>query len=298
MQTKNRLGWKWLQRLAADVAEQLRPRSMGTSLRIRYPRWGTITNTDGWTFVIGDLGKGKPKLEIWFDRFSGHPERKLCACFASSDPSQIAAISKRVAKKLYAVRIIRDFDLANGKYLYLDIPLKKSEFNHPVFEKYTEGESYFGIFDSTKVNQEHECPTFCANAVAFFEDVARSMPHASEIDEQREVYPRSENRKKVQSHVRRERSPYLATQCKIRDNYTCQVCRFEFRKKYGDLGIAFAEAHHRVPLSKLKESVKTRLEDLTTVCANCHRMLHKMEGEKNDIDKLRKIILKPGSKKK
>jgi HNH endonuclease len=35
---------------------------------------------------------------------------------------------------------------------------------------------------------------------------------------------------------------------------------------------AVAEAHHIVPLSQLRESVKTRLEDLATVCANCHRL--------------------------
>ena len=95
-----------------------------------------------------------------------------------------------------------------------------------------------------------------------------------------------------------ERSKMLATECKIRDNYECQVCGLRYEDAYGKLGQEFAEAHHLVPLSKLRESIKTRLEDLATVCANCHRMLHRMAGQRNDIHQLKKLRQKQRSRKK
>lgn len=54
----------------------------------------------------------------------------------------------------------------------------------------------------------------------------------------------------------------------------CDVCDFSFREKYGDLGSRYIEAHHIVPVSKLRGTTKTKIDDLALVCANCHRMLH------------------------
>ena len=51
----------------------------------------------------------------------------------------------------------------------------------------------------------------------------------------------------------------------------------------------FAEAHHLRPLSKKRAKEKTRLEDLVTVCSNCHRMLHQMRGREHDLDELRRL---------
>lgn len=57
----------------------------------------------------------------------------------------------------------------------------------------------------------------------------------------------------------------------------CEACGFDFKESYGKLGKGFAECHHKVPLSELSEigTTKTRLSDLSIVCANCHRMLHR-----------------------
>ncbi len=55
----------------------------------------------------------------------------------------------------------------------------------------------------------------------------------------------------------------------------CEVCDFDFSKRYGDLGDGFMEAHHCRPVATLAKGEKTRLADLALVCANCHRMLHR-----------------------
>lgn len=55
----------------------------------------------------------------------------------------------------------------------------------------------------------------------------------------------------------------------------CEVCDFDFAEVYGELGSQFAECHHTKPVAKMKPGEKTKLSDLSIVCANCHRMLHR-----------------------
>jgi 5-methylcytosine-specific restriction protein A len=55
----------------------------------------------------------------------------------------------------------------------------------------------------------------------------------------------------------------------------CEVCGFDFAVTYGDHGREFAECHHTKPVSSMTPSDKTKLDDLSIVCANCHRMLHR-----------------------
>ena len=126
--------------------------------------------------------------------------------------------------------------------------------------------------------------------MCFYNDVIHSLSGVKDEDKQREIYSKVENRKLVESHLKRERNRLLANDRKEIDKYKCQVCGFHFGKRYGKLGDNFAEAHHLVPLSKLDGEQNTRIEDLATVCANCHRMLHRMTGKRNDIVKLKNII--------
>lgn len=290
MKAKMRQGKAWLLATARAVADGLMLRSKGTRLRMRVPSRAIFTKTDGWRAVIGDLGKDRLRLEIWFDRITRYPERKLYAAFYAPARQQILAITKRVSRKLWPIRAVNSDDTTEDKYLVFAKRLRRSEFNTPILEKYYRGNTFYGIYDPTRATSERVNRHFCSRAVAFFEEVARALPHAAAGDDLHEVYPQCENRKRVTSHVRRERSGLLATERKVRDEYNCQVCGFRFEKVYGKLGIEFAEAHHRVPLSKLREDVKTSLQDLVTVCANCHRMLHHMEGKRDDVRKLKAIV--------
>lgn len=282
----------WLLATARVVAEELKHHTDGTQLRIRIPSAAIVTKTDGWRANIGDLGKGRPVIQIWYDRITGAPDRKLYGCFRSEKRPPIMTITRRVSEKLWPVRTVEQAGIIEGECLVFKQRLRRSEFNAPILEKYDYGRTYYGIYDPTRDTADQINPYFVARVVAFFEDVARALPNANAKDDQHDIYPRTENRKRVASHLQRERSSLLATECKIRDNYTCQVCRFRFERRYGKLGSNFAEAHHLVPLAKLEGQTQTSLEDLTTVCANCHRMLHRMTGQRNDITKLKKAIQK------
>ena len=275
---------------AQAVAVELKQHCEGTSLRVRIPTRCLEVRTDGWRACIGDLGKNRQVLEIWLDRITGYPDRKWYAGFYAPSRRQIEALTKRLAKKLWPVRTVELKDVSEDRHLVFNERLRRSEFNAPIVEKYSGGRTFYGIYDPTRKTSDRVNPNFVSRAVAFFEDVARSLPRAAVASEQHEVYPQNENRAHVVSHLQRERSRLLAAECKIHDGYKCRVCGFRFDKRYGKLGEEFAEAHHLVPLGKLRGQTRTRLEDLATVCANCHRMLHRMEGERGDLAKLRKIV--------
>ena len=59
---------------------------------------------------------------------------------------------------------------------------------------------------------------------------------------------------------------------------------------YGDIGEGFIECHHLLPLSQIRPNQVTKLSDLATVCANCHRMLHR-GGYALSLEKLRECLL-------
>jgi 5-methylcytosine-specific restriction protein A len=57
----------------------------------------------------------------------------------------------------------------------------------------------------------------------------------------------------------------------------CENCGFDYVKIYGKLGEGFIEAHHIVPIHKLNGETTTVESDLILLCANCHRMIHRVE---------------------
>lgn len=97
------------------------------------------------------------------------------------------------------------------------------------------------------------------------------------------------------------RNPQLAKQAKEMYGCTCQVCGFDFGKTYGPLGLNFAEAHHRNPLSERPPeewttAVRTNVADVAILCANCHRMIHRRKPAFS-IAELKAILVGENSQK-
>ena len=286
----------WLRKVAIEIVRQIKPAIAGTALKIRPEKKISTTETDtkGWAAVIGSLGKGQPNLEVWLDRFTGHTVRRLYVCFLGRDEKQVRALRGGTSKKHLPVLEITDADIVEGKFTTLKRSLSEKEFNTPIFEHYNTSRNHFyGLYDGTPDSSFQVSPKFVALALGFIQDVVSSLPGTAAADIDARVYARCENRKLVKAHLARERSGFLAAACKVRDDYSCQICNFHFAERYGTLlGAAFAEAHHIVPLVTQGDVVDTQLKDLLTVCSNCHRMLHRMDGKKGDIAKLKALILK------
>lgn len=97
-------------------------------------------------------------------------------------------------------------------------------------------------------------------------------------EEGEKVFP--EGRILYRAHRSRERNISLVKKAKaawteMYGGLKCQACGFDFGVAYGSLGEGYIECHHNVPVSDLRPGSRTRLRDLTPVCANCHRMLHR-----------------------
>jgi len=94
----------------------------------------------------------------------------------------------------------------------------------------------------------------------------------------------TEGDRKLVTHMRRERGRGLARAKKadFRDGnggrLYCERCSTDPVELYGnEHGEACIEVHHAaIQVSQMHEGTKTRLEDLQCLCANCHRLVHRL----------------------
>ena len=115
-----------------------------------------------------------------------------------------------------------------------------------------------------------------------------------DLTEDDEGFP--EGKKKLRLHIYKERNSKVIREAKERfksennGKLFCEVCDFDYSKKYGELGEGYIEGHHIIPVSELEENSRTRVEDIVLVCADCHRMLHRKRPWLSK-DELKNILL-------
>jgi ribosomal protein L44E len=128
----------------------------------------------------------------------------------------------------------------------------------------------------------------------------RGLLDIDEVDNLKDLPIREfqEGRRKLIRHVRMEktRNPQLIRDAKKyfkkrNGRLHCEVCGFDFGRKYGSRGRDYIEAHHKIPLSELEENVTLTVNDVAMVCSNCHRMLHRPPWI--SIEELSVVITKP-----
>jgi hypothetical protein len=123
---------------------------------------------------------------------------------------------------------------------------------------------------------------------------------APSLDDLRSLRHREfeEGRRRLIEHVKleRQRNPTLVKHAKRtflerNGRLYCEACGFDFSERYGERGSGFIEAHHRTPLSRIDPdapAIAVTIADLAMVCANCHRMLHRLPWI--TVDELRRIL--------
>lgn len=102
-----------------------------------------------------------------------------------------------------------------------------------------------------------------------------------------------EGTRKLKQHLVKERNAKLIKSAKenfqrSHNKLICEICDFDFEKRYGEIGKDFIEGHHTIPVSELKEGESTKVSDIVLVCSNCHSMLHRRRPwlKKDDLMKL------------
>ena len=114
-----------------------------------------------------------------------------------------------------------------------------------------------------------------------------SNPETSDITEQ--YISTTEGKISFRMHKFRERDSKLRNKAieSFLDKHKklfCEVCKFSFVDKYGEIGNGFIEVHHMKPISTFSDGEVTEIENLKLVCSNCHRMIHRGDPEKTFYD--------------
>jgi 5-methylcytosine-specific restriction endonuclease McrA len=189
----------------------------------------------------------------------------------------------------------------DDRYFRLKHPLPKRLFLKPLAERYraTKSWSFFSLYHpGTPEYCVQHLKVVIADGTAFLRRAVIALVGARSPKILVGDFPVEVNRVAVRLHIHRERSAAAAYFAKVRDAFTCRVCDFQFGPTYGRLGEGFAESHHVLPLSSAKLGARTRPDDLITVCANCHRMFHRLAGRRKDAERLRYVLSQQKKSKK
>lgn len=100
----------------------------------------------------------------------------------------------------------------------------------------------------------------------------------------------TEGRKQLVIHLQRERNQAVVRKKKTHAaSLDCEVCGFSFGRAYGSTASDYCEVHHLLPLSEVADTTRTRMEDLSILCANCHRVVH-LRNPPYTLAQVRKLL--------
>jgi hypothetical protein len=128
-----------------------------------------------------------------------------------------------------------------------------------------DGSKTFCLEFELNCKDETISPTFLSNFDNSFED---GIPDTAEGKER---YVRHKTRERNPEIVKRKKKQFKEQF----GNLFCEVCLFDFSATYGPRGDGFIECHHNVPLHEEENERITKISDLSLLCSNCHRMIHR-----------------------
>jgi len=186
-------------------------------------------------------------------------------------------------------RAPREIDVGRGdKILKRAKLLGNAKSIIPVFIKRSSNNwEYIGLYRCTAFSQEPRDINAYADrrkdaiGVLYFEESNVSTEEPVADTELLEFRAR-EGKAKLKLHFRRERSRDLiiAKRNEVRAEHGCLVCEacgVTEKSLPKSIGEACFEVHHKTPLSQLTSETHTRLADVSLICANCHKMIHRSE---------------------
>ncbi len=165
-----------------------------------------------------------------------------------------------------------------GQELLLFYRKSKSEYPGAGFR-------YEGPFEYVKHEGKH--PTrFTLRRVSGFEAVVDADLDSLEAEEE---HFEGQKKQRLVNHYERNRK--LRVAAVKHHGVTCKVCGFDFGKVYGDRGKDYIEVHHLILVSTLKEEKKVDpKKDMTVLCSNCHRMIHRRKDNVLTPEELKSLM--------
>src|SRR5829696_3357315 len=116
---------------------------------------------------------------------------------------------------------------------------------------------------------------------------------ASDLESLRaeEEYFEGNRTKRLVNHY--ERDQKLRAAAVEHHGVTCKVCGFNFERAYGKRGKDYIEVHHLIPVSSFGNEVKVDpRSDMTVLCSNCHRVIHRRKNQLLTPEELKRLLPK------
>ena len=255
------------------------------------------TNTGGIyvEFATAFSGIRKVYLQLWLDQYLKLGQPAFCYCYYLKRTGYPALFARSMSKSLFRVKgpYQRDGGIVRLRSYRRTGILK-------TFTERSYSQYYFvGRFTTKQLPDRftrEPAKELTKEAAEFYRTTLSPsgqivVENAMDVPVENDEFAGREGKQRTKIKIHKEvevRSRRLATLAKTRDKYVCQVCGFDFSKVYPGVGDGFAEAHHIVPLASLSRIRLNRVDDLVTVCANCHRMLHRQDGM--TVSTLKRIV--------
>lgn len=140
----------------------------------------------------------------------------------------------------------------------------------------------FDYDDVKKIIEDFSKKRGAKKAVLFDEDAVVSEGKKTEVSQK--IYVRS-------SKLRDAAIQHYFKENKI----FCFACKFNFEEIYGALGTGYIEIHHVKPVyayenTDINKTIQDALRNVTPLCSNCHRMIHRRRDKILLVDELVRII--------
>jgi len=174
--------------------------------------------------------------------------------------------------------------------LRVDIRYLKNHLTNPILlDDLREMEEFA---DEVALIKGRQTTTWSISEKAFDKILEISDLNLNKISPPDKITTKTEGGRKVVISNRYERRVSTRNQAIKIHGLKCKVCDFDFEELYGEWGEGFIEVHHIQALADNKgEEIETNPEtDLTVLCANCHRMIHRKGGITLTISELKEKI--------
>lgn len=125
--------------------------------------------------------------------------------------------------------------------------------------------------------------------IASLENLEKTAAADLESQAYEDEYPEGKQIQRLSSF--HERNPKLRAAAIAFHGQICKACGFDFQKKYGEHGAGYIEVHHLTPISTFsKETNVDPKTEMTVLCSNCHRMIHRKKELPLSPEDLRGIL--------
>ena len=295
--TSGALERRWLRAFALTLTRRLKTDiDVGGHFADARPRSYSGRDLDGWGSFLGYIGHD----EVWvlLDRHSGRSERlPWVGIFIRGEVKARRTYEHLRRHHPHALLLSNSEIVSDGRHSRLARPLTRQHIGQPVLELHDDQYKAIGIYLSRPISfTSPPGARITALAERFLKEllVGYAPPPRTTTAVTIARHSVTIKRARVSSGAMK-RDSRQAVAAKERDGYRCRICDLVPEKQYGVVGRSCLEAHHLEELGHRRLAV-SRLDDVVTVCANCHRALHSLPSAERQFADLRRRFRRRSSR--